>query len=92
MYVLKDLENSQYPKKYFLLFGRIQLGSLLFQNMHIYWTSKYLETGHFRFLFCIHLFKSLESKSTVISSILHIQNSFLLFHPIGAWGDIGHES
>ena len=51
--------------KYCLLTRRIQFGSLLFRNIHIYWTTKYLEMAHFRFLSYIHLFRSLESKSTV---------------------------
>ena len=51
--------------KYSLLSGIIQLGSLLFWYVNIYWAIKYLELAQFRILFCEHFFRILESKGTM---------------------------
>ena len=51
--------------KYYFLSRRIQFGFVLFRSLYIYLETKYLEMAHFRFISCIHLFRSIKSKSTV---------------------------
>ena len=47
---LEGFGDFTVSNKYSFLSRRIQLGSLLFRNMYIYWTTKYLEMAYFRFL------------------------------------------